>query len=387
MNSNQNTDATRVNKALATLRRKIDEVLEFFPDLMEITDLGELPREKADALEYRLWRIFSYGEYYVKAVMDNLPPLFSLRDEEKATEAKYQTVINKMRTLIDTTKASSRHEIEKQVVGKKEGFYDENGEIKEFDGLISYSDIDKCMDYYEELASSGWVCDRIMESIELRKIGERYSSPVLANHDIIKISFELAVDAAIEHLEKLNDDDSPYWDMSFEHCQQVVKKRYFNPDAWAANEAELHSIFVTRKVDSIVAHVRGRLDEIYDSFVFGNYMSAIALSRCLLEYALKDKKPLLESRLAKQGGSLDREIKERTGKSYKWTDSRIKISHRVKIVALVFPELKKSMEKIRCYGNGIMHPEKRVFPLARIQAKECFDAVSEVIGTLYSESA
>jgi len=394
MNSSQNTDFTRVKKALATLRRKIDEVLGFSPDLMEINDLGELPKEKADALEYRLWRIFSYGEYYVKAVMGNLPPMFSLANEGKATLEEYRIVIDKMRSLADTTKAPSRHAIEKQIVGKMEGFYDESGEInQEFDRLISHSDIDKHMDYYEKLASSGWVRDRIMECIELRKIVENHSSVAHgvrlpgAKNDIIKNSFALAVEAAIKHLEQLDDDDSHYWDMSFEHCQQIIKKRYFNPDAWAANEAELHSIFVERKVESIVAHVRGRLCEIYVSYVFGNYMSAIALSRCLLEYALKDSKSLLEARLMKQGESLEHEIEERVSKSYKWTDSRIRIGHRVEMAARAFPELKAGMEKIRCYGNGIMHPEKKVFPLAKIQAKKCFDAVSDVIGTLYSESA
>ena len=50
---------------------------------------------------------------------------------------------------------------------------------------------------------------------------------------------------------------------------------------------------VTRKIEQIPTRIRQRIDEIHRSFIFSNWMSVIALSRCLLEYAIIDRKSCL----------------------------------------------------------------------------------------------
>jgi len=133
-------------------------------------------------------------------------------------------------------------------------------------------------------------------------------------------------------------------------CEQMVNKSYFDPASWAENEADLFPIFVTDEMNKIPTPVQKRIEEIHLSFIFCNWMAAIALSRCLLEYALIHKKSLLEKRL-------NRTVDVRAN------NMRAKpIRELVLIASEAFPELEESMGVVVEYGNNVMHPFRRILP-------------------------
>ena len=157
-------------------------------------------------------------------------------------------------------------------------------------------------------------------------------------------------------------------------CKKVIAKSYFQPDGWTANENELLSIVVNKEMEKIPYHVKSRVVEIYRSFIFGNYMAVIALSRCLLEFVIVDRKSLLEKRLNEKV------------KTTNANGTNKPIRELILIAASAFPELEKGMHYIREQGNRIMHPDKKIVPLepfVKNLAKHCIDEIQKIIGVLY----
>lgn len=158
------------------------------------------------------------------------------------------------------------------------------------------------------------------------------------------------------------------------HRNLVAQRFWFDPDAWLANERAVRPVIVARDLDKITRHIKERIGEIHQSFVFSNWMSAMALSRCLLEYALIDRKPLFEKRL---GRKIDIRVNKMRAKP---------IGELVEIATEAFPELKESMDIVVEYGYEVMHTFRRVIP-SRNHAKHCVDEIGKIIGTLYSVNA
>ena len=199
------------------------------------------------------------------------------------------------------------------------------------------------------------------------------------------------IDCAHMHLEALEDDadfDDPSRSLAdkwredngvdIDLCMKLINQPYFKPDAWAANAENIGSVVVTQPLKNIPAHVRLRVEEIYYSFIFGNPMAAIALSRCLLEFVILDKKSLLEKKLG-------------VAELYN-ADGKVKgLSKLAAIVAQVFPELENDMKFIIESGNEIMHPRKKnvtqfLHPGSALQnAKQCVEKIMRIVGALYSQ--
>jgi len=173
------------------------------------------------------------------------------------------------------------------------------------------------------------------------------------------------------------DDEVSWYDRGFNilGASELVGMPWFQPDEWSRNLKYLQPVLVDRQSNVMQIHVRQRLTEIYRAFTFGLWMSAVALSRSLIEYSLKQNAARFNISSTYQGGDGGKEDKSlaRLGND----------------VAEVLPALKESIEKIREAGNRILHPRKHdviALPMVmRSEALDCIIATKLIVETLYSE--
>lgn len=188
-----------------------------------------------------------------------------------------------------------------------------------------------------------------------------------------------AFDLATERLEDLLDYDPPEHleymaDEELVALKELVSAKFFEPDEWHANMKELKPVVSSRRSDMLPHHVRVRIKEIYRSFIFGNWQSVAAMSRGVMEYALIDRASSLGYEAYEDG---------RSGKG-----RPMKLGYLIDHAGKILPLVASDMDKIREYGNEVMHPEKtkkmRAFPLSRKQAIDCIDRVKRVLEAVYS---
>jgi hypothetical protein len=124
----------------------------------------------------------------------------------------------------------------------------------------------------------------------------------------------------------------------------VLAKDFFQPDMWVAHSADAKAIML-RDPMRLNARERILLTEIYHSFVLGQWNSVAALSRALLERAIK-------SRAASIGISVN------------WIDGatspgrtpRAKtLEALIDDVSKVLPKLASDMDRVRRAGNRVLH--------------------------------
>jgi len=189
-------------------------------------------------------------------------------------------------------------------------------------------------------------------------------------------------DVAIERMENLVN-DNPDFEASFmvSRAYEILDSKLidFEPDEWLDNAGELYPIRTARKGADIPVHARYRIVEIYRSYVIGNWLSVLALSRSTLEYAILDN-------LHKYKISPTYETTIPVGKQ-----KPKKLSHLIEDIAGVLPEIETSMEKIRDYGNEYIHPKKtkrskEALFQRKEKAKDCLLHLRNVIEILYLEN-
>jgi len=180
--------------------------------------------------------------------------------------------------------------------------------------------------------------------------------------------FQTGIDfhAGNQGQERPNDD--------FRAAESIIASPFFNPDDWYRNARELQPILGEHAEKRIPINVRGRLSELYWSFILANYMAAIALARSILEYSLVDR----ASRLGIEPYATDRDGKRRTKR----------ISVLVGIASERLPELSVRMEEIVECANQILHPTRNdkllLAPSAlRAQALRCVNSAREIAVALY----
>ena len=391
MKSGENIDAQRINRALAVLRQKIEEVERVLesasaPKLAAIKNLGEIPKGKREVVENQLWFIFAYGEYYVKKLMSDFPePMLSVKGKERSHfyGKEYKPLAKKIRELIDVSNAPTRKEMEMTIVRVNENYpIDER--------LILQSDINKSLDHYEYLIQNGWFQKYIKMQVDFFKkvnfleFGDdsKTNHPPSDKNDSIKSSFECFLPIAHNFITDLTEEDFDSMGLNLSDCDNIIKKPYFNPDDWMANEEDL-SLFVTS--EEVPPHVKARIKEIYRSFIFGNWMSVIALSRCLLEYSI-----------------IDFLTKKIDGKSEIYDDKGYTkpLAELIQTASKAAPKLEDSMRQVKNIGNEIMHPPsdsyhdrdkitdfkkvRALVPPGKDKAENCIEEISKIIGTLYS---
>jgi len=144
-------------------------------------------------------------------------------------------------------------------------------------------------------------------------------------------------------------------------CEKIMKMPYFQPDAWVKNAR--YPVTVMQDLGEIPLLVRERVDEIRYSFVFGNWLAVIALSRSLLEYAILDKQCTKKNRAPHGLGYL------------------------INCVGKKDPGLAELMSCIKEAGDRVMHRKDAKAGehlLRKDVAEKCFENIAEIIGTLYS---
>jgi len=427
MKPHDKTDTERFSKALATLRQKVDAVLERAPDLMTINRLEETPGGQSKSIEDDLWGILLYGEYYVAKVKADLNfALGTVKGRGKNYafyESEYPAFIDKARKLIGASNLPSTEAFERDFVEYFDSYYND------YDCYDEFIWDDNTLDDYELHVQMHLVLDVVRK----HSTAGRAHDPLSEGDAKIRDSFAIAVEAVeyvanchrfiYKHFGKFEGadtdipelvlrkeviDENTRKDLGFhrqdcfdfdppepypyqkivQNCNLVAQRFWFNPDAWLANERAISPVIIARDLKKVPKPVKSRIDEIYLSLVFGNWMSAIALSRCLLEYALLDFLP----------------GKERCDESGKQKALRYLSSTAAETLSarkrnFDIAEWKANVDRVIKNGNLVMHPEppKRLgsnvleFKLTKLnneaKAKGSFDAIRKIISTLHSVNA
>lgn len=136
---------------------------------------------------------------------------------------------------------------------------------------------------------------------------------------------------------KLND----YHEAELEGVKYLIGHEIFRPDDWWQRSKILTPVMGDDIDSRLPGSIRQRLKEIYRSYLFGNFLAVIALSRATLEYAMIDK-----------GASLGIVTAEQDGKS-------LKLGAMIDVAAAIYPELSEHLEGIREAGNKTLHPQRK----------------------------
>jgi len=397
MNDKTDKYMQRVAKALALLRQKVEAVSEAVENISSLTDL---PEAKAKSVEAQLWDIFAYGEYYVEKLVSDLddsilrtsaPDLFNAFYKKE-----YKPLVGRIWELIpDVEHAPERELVEWTVV-----FI-----AKEKDEPFTRSEIDDHMDTYEWYVSNGYVRDDAMSGKEMAAMiardfqvpAESHVSSKSQNISLVSASekkqdvknvFEQVGEATENYVYGMLEDDPELKELWVERTdlplyQKIISKPYFKPDDWVENQEDLFPIIVSRDLKKIPVPILARVQEIYESYIFSNWMAVIALSRSLLEYALVDEQSLVKI----ENLYVDDEKREYRNLWELIADAK-KVNPK-----LMTSELAKSMTRIKDLANQrVMHPPRpsgrsladvRWIPARQKEAKECIGKIFEIITVLY----
>jgi len=150
----------------------------------------------------------------------------------------------------------------------------------------------------------------------------------------------------------------------------------FSPDNWIENAKLLKPVMTGRKSPILPVHVKLRLEEIYRSFVFENWLSVVSLSRSTLEYAILDNCHKWD-------------VNPKYKVTYPREEERDKnLKTLIKEISEHKQELYGRMDAVRDAGNQIIHPKKTKISKAtlferRELAKKCIEDLTHAIEVLY----
>ena len=137
---------------------------------------------------------------------------------------------------------------------------------------------------------------------------------------------------------------------------------YFAPDDWVSNLREM--LPIVKGPSKFDYPVSIRLNEIRRSYFFGNWLSVIALSRCLMEYVLI--RALGENAYTTEKG-----------------ESKLKrLDTLVAEMSKQKQELKTDMKNIQDWGNSIMHPRNINGDILSKNAPDCFRGIVHIVSVL-----
>ena len=152
--------------------------------------------------------------------------------------------------------------------------------------------------------------------------------------------------------------------------EHIVSSKYFQPDDWQRNLADIAPVAMCKSPDQLPGHARERLKEVFNSYVYGNWLACIATSRALLEYCMIDCKHILQVEVYEEGD---------TKKARRLHDIIESIN------PAEYPV--EDMKKVQEYGNEAMHPVKskkvKSIVFHKPQALDCIRSLSRVLGALY----
>ena len=411
----------RANEALAFLRQKVAKIE---PSLRD--SLSDLPEADAKSVEEQLWNIVVYGEYYVEKVIADLGAQMwfvkggsfysaGKSDDDALAKSenfdfyynKYPSFIKKVRGLINLSHMPTRMRVEIEIArmlhpGASE--FEASGYEYARMPAVLQGDINRNMSAYEKLARNGWLSAHIKEIQCLEDLSSwsdtsddaGFKRPLSFDHafgvlyDLIKEEHLpdtygcYVSDDADEHLAECN-----HRTALMSVFSNLLDKDYFAPGDWYENEKELSPVIVAHPLKHIPLDIKNRVSEIYRSFIFGNWMAVIALSRSLLEYAIFYQHSLLgieEKDLYKNPHGEEGRKKRKELRSLGGRDGLIV---RVKRQP---DELVDSMWRINNEANDVLHTQipsdgpfgnLRGFPTKKPVAKKCIDDIVKVVSALY----
>jgi len=401
----------RTIDALNALSQKVkvaEAAVKTAPSLRSISSLSDLPKEEAKIVEDRLWEAFSYGEYYVEKVMSDMSDMgHPILPADKSNlsgllvfyNQKYKPLSQRIRKLVANIEhAQSREEVEDEVLDLEYTEKDETGEWMIF-RPYSGGEIDDHMDAYERYVSHDYVrhyakvqaevleltlslfADNVQPPAESRASSKSQNISLVSASEKkqdVKNVFEQVGEAAENYVDGMSDDPElqKLWveRTDLPRYEKIIDKPYFNPGDWVENQKDLFPI-VSRDLKKIPARILLRVHEIYNSYIFGNWLAVIALSRSLLEYAIFDQKSLLKIK----------NLYDEKGRS----------RHLWELIADVkgpYMELTACMTCIRKAANVVMHapspsdsPYENIvgFPSKKPDAKKCVENILKIISALY----
>lgn len=154
----------------------------------------------------------------------------------------------------------------------------------------------------------------------------------------------------VERVEQLLDDNPDIAEgyiYDTDAAAELLDSRLINfmPDDWLHRASELSPIRVVNQNLELPGHVRLRLEELFRTYIFGAFISVLALSRSILEYAILDN--LHKFRLDAKWPA-DRSGRQREKK----------LSDLVDELGELLPDLLPRLEHLRNLGNEYIHPKK-----------------------------
>lgn len=154
----------------------------------------------------------------------------------------------------------------------------------------------------------------------------------------------------------------------------------FDPDAWLDRVNELEQVRVERKNLLLPVHVRFRLEELFRAYVFGCWLSVLALVRAVLEYATLEnaKKFGIDTHWPPSGPNGVRRAKT--------------LEYLIDDLRTHLPEVTDQMSKLRNYGNEYLHPKitqisKETLFKRESAAKDAVRILTPVVEALYAARA
>lgn len=200
----------------------------------------------------------------------------------------------------------------------------------------------------------------------------------LTEHRHVRRTFEVG----IEKMEELIQDCS---DMEEHFLVQLARAIIdsplvrFEPDDWIINARSLRSVLLSGRDRSLPPHVRVRLEEMYRSFIFGNWIAVISMARAVMEFAIVENRKQLQIETEK--------VIEIHGKHKRVLKN---LDELIDAVTEKRALLQDNMDQVRRLGNRFMHPQKDgdKAPFDRqVSAKECIEQVQLILEALYLETA
>jgi len=183
-----------------------------------------------------------------------------------------------------------------------------------------------------------------------------------------------AWDILVAGFDYFSQDEDAYSKEQLDTVERLLFSSFFTPDEWLRNSKDLDPILGESADQRIPSHVRIRVKELYRSYMLGNYLSAIALGRAILEYSLVDRAPIID--INPYSADPNNTTRTRTLRSI------------VEDVSKIAPELSVDMESIVDAGNRTLHPKKRdkvvLHPSTlRSLSRDTINSVQRVIEHLY----
>lgn len=190
-------------------------------------------------------------------------------------------------------------------------------------------------------------------------------------------TFETGIEQVRELIDRNPDMDFDSWLHPDTACEVIDSSLIaFDPDSWLDRASELTPIRTHKKDVLLPSHVRLRIEELNRAYVFGCWLSVLALSRAILEYAVLDN--IHKFDITPTWPAVGRDTK---GKTKKLADLIEDLTPHV-------PVLTKGMGKLRDYGNDYMHPKKSQMSKETLfqcksAAKDAVKTVVDVVEGLY----